>query len=90
VAEQKEPNEIKKSPSDRYYIRLAIRIAFDFGFSIAIPAVVAALIGIRLDRKLDTEPWMLVLLLITAFLSTSVWLVKKANYYKTLYDSPRI
>ncbi len=90
MAEQKEPNEPKISRSDRYYMRLAIRIAFDFGFSIAIPAVIAALIGIRLDRKWDTEPWMLILLLVTAFLSTGVWLVKKANHYKKLYDSPRV
>lgn len=72
--------------SDGYYMRLAVRIFFDFGVSIAIPAVVAALVGVRLDSKWGTEPWMLILLLIVAFLSTGAWIYKKANYYKKLYD----
>ncbi|MEK7530203.1 MAG: AtpZ/AtpI family protein [Patescibacteria group bacterium] len=74
--------------SDSYYIRLAVRIFFDFGVSIAIPAVVATLVGVRLDSKWGTEPWMLVLLLIIAFLSTGVWIYKKAKYYKKLYENP--
>lgn len=78
----------QRQVSDSYYIRLAVRIFLDFGVSIAVPAVVAALVGVRLDSKWGTEPWMLVLLLIIAFLSTGVWIYKKANYYKKLYDNP--
>ena len=80
----------QRQVSDAYYMRLALRIFCDFGVSIAVPAVVAALVGVRLDRKWDTEPLMLVLLLMMAFLSTGVWIFKKAKTYKRLYEKPEI
>ncbi|OGL71150.1 hypothetical protein A3B32_03095 [Candidatus Uhrbacteria bacterium RIFCSPLOWO2_01_FULL_53_9] len=80
----------QRQASDAYYMRLAVRISLDFGASIAIPAVAAALVGVRLDRKWDTEPLMLILLLVVAFLSTGVWIFKKAKYYKRLYEHPDV
>lgn len=77
----------QRQVSDGSYMRLAVRIFFDFGVSIAVPAVVAALVGVRLDSRWGTEPWVLILLLIVAFLSTGVWIYKKANYYKKLYEN---
>lgn len=71
---------------DSYYVKLALRIAADFGASIAVPAIVAALVGVRLDDKYDSEPWLLVLCLLIAFVLTAIWLVKKAKRYKKLYD----
>ncbi len=75
-----------KHMSDSYYVRLAIRMAGEFGVTIAAPAVVAALVGVRLDSKWGSEPWALVALLIIAFLSTGVWILKRAKFYKTLYE----
>lgn len=57
----------------------ALALAWELGYTIAIPIVVFALGGRVLDRKLGTSPW---LLLTGIFLSLiiSSWLV----YWKTI------
>lgn len=52
----------------------ALSLAWELGYTIAVPLVVLALGGRLLDRKLDTSPW---LLLIGIFISlvVSSWLV---------------
>lgn len=78
--------EASKKQSDRYYYALAIRIAADFGVSIAVPALIAAYAGVKLDEKLGTKPWILFGLLALALLLTVVMIVKKADYYAKLYE----
>lgn len=72
--------------SDQYYYALAIRIAADFGVSIAVPALVAAYAGVKLDEKFGTKPYILFVLLAIALALTVVIIVKKANYYAKLYQ----
>jgi len=79
------PNKPEKKVSDRYYYALAIRIAADFGVSIAVPALVAAYAGVKLDERFGTKPWILFILLALALTLTAVIIVKKANYYAKLY-----
>ena len=57
----------------------ALSLAWELGYTIAVPIVVFALGGRLLDRKLETAPW---LLLAGIFLSlvVSSWLV----YFKTI------
>jgi F0F1-type ATP synthase assembly protein I len=78
--------ETSKKQSDRYYYALAIRIAADFGVSIAVPALIAAYAGVKLDEKLGTKPWILFGLLALALLLTVVMIIKKADYYAKLYE----
>jgi len=66
--------------------RLAMRIVMDFGVSIAVPAVVAALMGVRLDSHFGTKPWLLVIMLVIAFVLTAWWVYKKAKKYAKLYE----
>ena len=67
-------------------MRLALRIASDFGVTIAVPAVLAAWAGVRLDEKFGTRPWWLIICLLVAFALTGLWIVKKAKRYKKLYE----
>lgn len=78
--------ETSKKQSDRYYYALAIRIAADFGVSIAVPALIASYAGVRLDERFGTKPWILFGLLAIALFLTVVIIVKKANYYAKLYE----
>ncbi len=78
--------EQKKPSSSGYNYSLAIRICGDFGASIAIPALIAAYAGVRLDEHLGTKPWLLALCLIVAFTLTAFYIVRKAKYYAKLYD----
>jgi F0F1-type ATP synthase assembly protein I len=72
---------------DRYYYLLAIRVTADIGFGIAIPALVAATVGIWADEKFGTQPWILFILLIIAAVTTAIYVVRKAYYYADLYKN---
>lgn len=72
--------------SDRFYYLLALRVAADFGVTIAVPALLAMMAGQKLDEKFGTEPWILAGLLIIALAITIVIIVKKAKYYGELYE----
>ncbi|MBU0613860.1 AtpZ/AtpI family protein, partial [Patescibacteria group bacterium] len=62
--------EIKKVSSDAYYYFLAIRIAGDFGVTIAAPAIIASFLGKKLDENFSTYPIITLLLLTVAFIFT--------------------
>ncbi len=72
---------------DSFYYQLAFKASADFGVSIAVPAIVAALLGKSLDEKWETEPMMLALLLIVAFVITIIFVIRKAYYYADLYQN---
>ncbi|MDI6777896.1 MAG: AtpZ/AtpI family protein [Patescibacteria group bacterium] len=57
----------------------ALKLAWDLGFTIAIPLVVFALAGRFLDKKLGTSPWLLLAGILIS-IAVSSWLV----YKKTL------
>lgn len=72
--------------SDAPYYRFAMKVFADFSGTIAIPAVLAALLGKWLDQKYSTQPRYLVLLLVFAFLSTGFSIRKKAIQYQKEYQ----
>ena len=78
-----QPNRPK---DDRKYYMFALKIVGDFGASIAIPAVLAALLGNWLDGKYFTYPLFLILCLIVAVLSTASTITKKAKKYGEEYN----
>ncbi|MCR4314363.1 MAG: AtpZ/AtpI family protein [Candidatus Uhrbacteria bacterium] len=73
--------------SDAKYYRLAGRIFADFSGTIAVPAVLAALLGKWLDDRWGTEPRSLLILLAIALALTAYAVVKKAKMYKKAYES---
>lgn len=84
--DETETKTVKKSTSDAAYYRFAMRIIGDFSVSIAVPAVVAAFVGIWLDRKLGTTPWLMIIGLIAALSSTYLVIKKKANDYAKQFE----
>lgn len=76
----------EKKPNDSFYYWLALRIASDFVITIAAPAIIATLIGTKLDEKWGSEPYAIIILLIIAFGLTAMIIVRKAKYYGKLYD----
>lgn len=72
--------------SDRAYYLFAFRIVGDFGATIAVPAILAALLGNWLDEKYSKYPLFTVILLIIAFLATARIIQKKAKKYGKEYE----
>lgn len=62
----------------------AVSLAWELGYTIAVPLIVFALGGRFLDKKLGTSPFLLLLGMILAITTTS-WLVYKKT--KSLMDS---
>lgn len=56
----------------------ALAYAWQFGYSIAVPLVVFALLGRFLDGKLGTTPWLFLAGILLAIIASSVLLVRKA------------
>jgi len=57
----------------------AIGLAWELGYTIAVPLVALALVGRYLDKKLGTSPWILLVGILVS-IALSSWLV----YKKTL------
>lgn len=71
--------------TDAAYYRLAMRIFADFGGTIAVPAVLAALLGKWLDGQYGTYPRYLIICLVIAFALTAAMIVKKSRFYGKAY-----
>lgn len=76
---------VKTSPNADY-LGLAFRIVGDFGVTIAVPAVVATFLGVWLDQRLGTVPWLLMICIGAALLFTMYLVNKKAHRYADLFD----
>ncbi len=72
--------------NDSPYYRLAFKIFADLTGAIAIPVVLAALLGKWLDIRYNTSPRYILLMLLLAFLCTAFLIVKKARRYKDQYE----
>lgn len=55
----------------------ALGFAWELGYSIAVPLVVFALVGRLLDKYLGTSPWLLLVGLLLAIVSSSYIVYKK-------------
>jgi F0F1-type ATP synthase assembly protein I len=73
--------------SDAKYYRLAARIFADFSGTIAMPAVLAALLGQWLDLRYGTQPRLLIVFLALSLILTTVVIVRKARKYKQDYET---
>jgi F0F1-type ATP synthase assembly protein I len=78
--------EQPKKPNDRAYYLFAGKIVGDFTGTIAIPAVVFALIGEYLDTKYHKEPLFLMLGLLLAFSVSMKSVYKKTKKYSEEYQ----
>jgi len=72
---------------DRAYYRLAFKIVADFSGMIAIPAVLAALLGKWMDTRYQTSPRYMILFLVIAFMITAYIIAKKSEHYRKQYES---
>lgn len=77
--------EPPKKYSDREYYLFALRIAGDFGVSIAAPVVIFAWVGQYMDEKYGTRPWLLILGFVLAALLSGIMIYRKAKKYGDIY-----
>ncbi|MFA6423897.1 MAG: AtpZ/AtpI family protein [Candidatus Magasanikbacteria bacterium] len=76
--------EISPKPStniERKYYIFALKIAGDFGVTIAAPVVIFALIGQKMDESYGTRPLYLVIGMAIAAVFTGLLIYKKAKKY---------
>ncbi len=77
----------KKDDGTRAYQMFGLRIVGDFGATLAIPAVAAALLGSNLDAAWGTKPYALLGTLALAFGLSALAIRKKASRYGKEYQS---
>ncbi len=66
---------------DRKYYMFALRIIGDFGATLAVPVVIMAMIGQKMDDKYGTRPLYLILGMAVAAIFTGRMIYKKAKRY---------
>ena len=66
---------------ERKYYVFAMKIAGDFGATIAIPVVISALIGQKMDSLYGTRPLFLIIGMVLAAILTGLLIYKKAKKY---------
>ena len=64
----------------------ALGYAWQFGYTIAVPLVVFALLGRYLDATLKTAPWLFLVGILLAIASSSALLVRKALQITREFD----
>jgi len=72
---------------DRNYILLGLRIAGDFGVTLALPVVLFVIIGQWLDGKLDKSPIFTILAFLLAAVVSAIMIYKKAQKYSDQYNN---
>ncbi len=75
-----------KNGSDNAYYLLGLRVLADFGATIAIPAVIASVLGAKLDAAWGTKPYATLSFLALAFVLTVALIRKKAVAYGKSYQ----
>lgn len=63
----------------------ALNMALELGYTIAIPLVVLALVGRWADKQFDTSPWLFLVGIVLAIVSSSILLIRK--FSKLLRDT---
>ena len=77
---------VKTMPKQSEYISFAMSIMGDFGITIAVPAVIGTFLGVWLDKKFHSTPWLLILCLLLAFVFTAIIINRKAKKYGKEFD----
>lgn len=75
--------------NDRRYWLFGLKIVGDFGATIAIPVVVFAYLGKRLDVRWGTAPWFLIAGFVISALISGVLIYRKAKRYGREYQELR-
>jgi undecaprenyl pyrophosphate phosphatase UppP len=70
-------NDIKKEEKNAFTRWSMASIAFELGFIIAIPLVVMGFLGKWADLKLNTYPWLTLVGIIIAIISSTFWLTRR-------------
>ena len=78
---------LPENKKDRQYTLLGLKIVGDFGATLAIPIVVFALIGQKLDEKYGTGWKFTLLAFVPAALLSGKMIYKKAKAYGKKYES---
>lgn len=73
--------------NDRRYWVFGLRIAGDFGLTIAIPVVVFAYFGKQFDTRFGTTPWLLIGGFVFAALLSGTMIYRKAKRYGKEYQN---
>jgi F0F1-type ATP synthase assembly protein I len=73
--EEKNKNENPSLTSDRSWS--AVSLAWQLGYSVAVPLVALALLGRFLDKKLETSPWLLLTGILLSIFMSSYLVYKK-------------
>lgn len=58
-----------------------VNLAFELGFVIALPLVGFGLLGKWLDEKYNTEPLFVLVGILVAIISTTIWLTRRIKEY---------
>jgi F0F1-type ATP synthase assembly protein I len=72
---------------ERRYLMLGLAIVGDFGVVLAVPAILGAVLGVRLDARYGTRPWLLVVCLLLAAALSTVAIYRRAKRYNERYQS---
>lgn len=78
---------LPENPKDRKYMLMGLRIAGDFGATIAVPVILFVIAGQWLDGRYDKSPWFTVSAFLLAALLSGKMLYKKAKAYSKEYES---
>lgn len=79
-------DQTPKKSTDQDYYRFATRVFGDFTGVIAVPALLAAILGEYLDTKYNTGPIFLGTLLILAFVGSGTVIFRKVKQYGQEYQ----
>lgn len=79
-----EPKKLSKN--DRKYYMFALRIMGDFGVTLAVPIVILAVLGQKIDTKYGTGSLFMILGFATAALLSGIMIYKKAKKYGEEYQ----
>ena len=74
-------------PKERRYTLLGLRIAGDFGASIAVPIIIFVFIGQKIDARYEISPWGTVTSFVIAAILSGRIIYRKAKRYGREYDS---
>ena len=75
------------SKKDSHYMMFGLKIAGDFGATIAVPIIAFVLLGRWLDRIYDSNPWFTLLAFVLAALLSAVSIARKAKRYGREYEN---
>ncbi len=81
-----QPNLNLKEKKEKRGLWQAVSLAWELGYTIAIPLVILALIGRFLDKKFDSSPWLFLTGIILAFFLSTIAVYLKTSKIISQFD----